>query len=626
MPGPERRLQGVGGSDGIAIGPVWLLAEPEHPIAGAGGPAEQARALAALQEVAARLGMASDRLRATGRTDDAEILEASQLMAEDPSLLAEVEALAAHQPAAAALLAATERQAAVLASIPDPYLAARAADVRRLGRQAARQVPLAPRRYGGEPLTPQRLHAEEPDVPLTPRPPLPCAGEGEPVRSLRESVNGADETYLPSPTHGRGVGGEGSPPSVILVAADLGPADLAEIELDGIELAGIALADGSVTSHAAIVARSLGVPLVVGLGAEVLALEHGTTAVVDGTAGLTIAPPSDTTRRDAEAAVERQTRRRALLAESRGRGAVLAGGTPIRLLVNASTAREVLDGLAAGAEGVGLLRTELAFLDAAAWPTPEQHETAVRPLLQHLAGHVATVRTLDFGADKTPPFLHGRPERGIALQLTDDGALAAQFHGLLRAAAGTGLGRGLRIMLPLVEDPGQLVAARTVLAAVHATRDPALPLPALGAMVETRRSVERIEEIAAAADFLSIGTNDLVQDLLGLDRLTPAATVRAAADPRVLRAIQSVAQAAGQRGLSVEVCGEAAGDPRIAILLIGLGVSELSVAPARLDEVRAVVGTVTRPQTEALAVAALAAASSDAVLAHLDTVLADALG
>jgi hypothetical protein len=170
------------------------------------------------------------------------------------------------------------------------------------------------------------------------------------------------------------------------VARDLGPADLAEIELDGIVLGGIALAEGSTTSHAAIVARSLGVPLVVGLGEGVLALADQMTVVLDGSDGLLVASPGEETLRQARAALARQEQRRARLALGRDEGAIAADGHRIRLLVNAGTDREVVAGLAAGAEGVGLLRTELAFLDAAAWPTVARHETALRPILQHLAG------------------------------------------------------------------------------------------------------------------------------------------------------------------------------------------------------------------------------------------------
>jgi phosphoenolpyruvate-protein kinase (PTS system EI component) len=573
----ERRLHGVAGADGIVVGPIHRLLDVEIPPGGEGGPAEQARARTAIQRVAALLGEASSRLRAAGRTDQAEIVETSQLMAEDPSLLAEVEALAASRPAITALLEATERQAALLAALADPYFAARAADVRRLGRQAAR--------LANEPPTPRIPPTMGPLIP-TARPPQ--AGEGE---------------------------------TVIIVARELGPADLAAIELDGLAIGGIALAEGSVTSHAAIVVRSLGVPLVVGLGADLLAGPDGVTALLDGMSGELVISPGVEALEQVRTAISRHEQRLALLALSREDGAVTADGHPIRLLVNASTEREVLAGLAAGAEGVGLLRTELAFLDVARWPTVAQHEATLRPIFRHLAGRTVTVRTLDFGADKTPPFLRGRSERGVSLQLAEPGALEAQIQGLLRAGDGTGA--GLRIMLPLVEQADQIDEARHVLQAAHRALGLDTPLPPLGAMVETRRAVEQIDAIAATADFLSIGTNDLVQDLLGLDRLTPVATVQAAADSRVLRAISTVVAAARHHHRAVEVCGEAAGDPRIAVLLIGLGVSELSIAPSRLDEVRAAVRASTLAGAARLAEAALTRDSAEAVLALLDRELAE---
>jgi phosphoenolpyruvate-protein kinase (PTS system EI component) len=551
----ERWLHGVPGSDGIAIGPAYVLVDVDVPTGGAGGPDAQVKALAALHSVAQRLGQAVDYLHGIGRGDEAAIVEASQLMAEDPSLIAEVEMLAASLPAAAALLEAAERQAALLAAIPDPYLAARASDVRRLGKQAAR---------------------------LAGATPSPC----------------------PSPCEGEGLG-RGLP--IILVASDFGPADLAEIELSGLTVGGIALAEGSVTSHAAIVARSWGVPLVVGLGEEVLSARDGMTVVLDSTSGELVISPTEATLQVARAAVAQQRERESELARTRADGAVTADGHAVRLLMNASTGREVLAGLEAGAEGIGLLRTELAFLDAPGWPTRAQHEAAVLPLLREVGGRTVTVRTLDFGADKTPPFLRGRSERGIALQLAAPGALGAQLQALLHAWAASGAGAGLRIMLPQVEGVEQIEAARDVLNAAHRSAGVEAPLPPLGAMIETRRAVEGIDMIAAAADFLSIGTNDLVQDLLELDRLTPAATVQSAGDPQVLRAIRAVTTAAQWHGLTVEVCGEAAGDPEIAVLLVGLGVTELSVSPSRLDVVRAAVRGVTLNGATKLAEMAMAA-------------------
>jgi phosphoenolpyruvate-protein kinase (PTS system EI component) len=250
---------------------------------------------------------------------------------------------------------------------------------------------------------------------------------------------------------------------------------------------------------------------------------------------------------------------------------VTADGRAVRVLVNAATAAEVAAGLRAGAEGVGLLRTELAFLNARDWPTEAEHRRALEPVFAPLVARVATVRVLDFGADKTPPFLAGIAARGLALLLKYPEALRAQLRAITAAAEAT----QLRILLPLVESPEQVEAVRAL-----------LPVgAALGAMIETRVAVATAAEIARAADFLSIGTNDLTADLLGADRFAGGAAVTH--DPRVLGAIASTVEAAG--GRPVEVCGEAAGDPVVMPLLVGLGVDELSVGAARVGATRAAV-------------------------------------
>jgi phosphoenolpyruvate-protein kinase (PTS system EI component) len=250
----------------------------------------------------------------------------------------------------------------------------------------------------------------------------------------------------------------------------------------------------------------------------------------------------------------------------------------VRLLCNAATPVEVSAGLDARAEGVGLLRTELAFLEAAAWPTEREHLAALVPILRLLEGRIATVRTLDFGADKTPPFLRGCTERGLALMLAHPEALAAQLRAIVAAGAGT----RLRILLPLVESADEVRAVRALL-------ETEVPL---GAMIETPTAADRAAEIARASDFLSIGTNDLVQYTLGLDRDRPLASAATAADPAILRLVDRIVTAAHACGRTVEVCGEAAGEPSVARLLVGLGVDELSAAPSRLDELRRMVRSV----------------------------------
>jgi len=302
--------------------------------------------------------------------------------------------------------------------------------------------------------------------------------------------------------------------------------------------------------------------------------------IVDGSAGVAVLNPSAGALARVRAAAAQDAVEHARLAAGRGLPAVTLSGRPIRLLANASSASEVDAALRRGAEGIGLVRTELAFLDADGWPTETEHYAALAPVLAALEGRIATVRTLDFGADKTPGFLRGHGGRGIALMLEHEDALVAQLAAILRAGAGT----KLRIMLPLVESPSQLAAARRLLrrAAGRAGRR----LPELGAMIETPAGVARSRELAVAADFFSIGTNDLVATTLGLDRDQPVASPLSAADPAVVELMQRTVDAAHAVAITVEVCGEAAGEPELTALLVGLGVDELSVSPARLDAVR----------------------------------------
>jgi phosphoenolpyruvate-protein kinase (PTS system EI component) len=508
----ERTLAGLSVSGGIAIGPAHTLVEPVSD--GAGDDP-----LGALERVAADLGRTAKRLATQGRHDEAEIIDANRLMAEDPSLAAEVAELASHGSAAEALRTAIERRARLLTALDDPHLAARAADVRELGRRALRA--------------------------------LSGTAAAEPLEQ----------------------------PSIV-IARELGPAELVDLGLEDGLVLGIALAEGSGTSHAAIMARSVGVPMIAAVGEEVLRAGHGTVVAIDGSEGTAVLEPERRTLSRFEAAVVREANEHARLAAGRSRPTVTADGRAIRLLANASTRLEATAALERGAEGLGLVRTELAFLDASRWPTAEQHEAALTPTLEVFAGRIVTVRTLDFGADKTPPFLLGRGGRGIALTLEHEDALEAQLLGILRA----GREAQLRIMLPLVESPVQVVAVRRLLARV-ARRERQRP-PLLGAMVETPGAATKAHELALVADFLSIGTNDLVATTLGLDREQSDASALTAADPAVVELMQRTIDAAHATGITVEICGEAAGEPTLTALLIELGVDELSVSPARLDAVR----------------------------------------
>jgi phosphoenolpyruvate-protein kinase (PTS system EI component) len=530
----EQALQGLPASPGVAIGRAHVLggaAVARVTVPEGRRPLEVRRAHAALETAAAEL----EALAARVGGEEAEIIRAGVLMAGDPVLVDDVErAVLDGLSAAAALEAATTRHAAAIAALDDETLAARAEDVRSLGRRAMRLA----------------------------------GAEGRPAGPVASDDAAA----------------------TILVADELGPADVAEL---GPDIAGIALALGGPTAHAAVVARGLGLPLVVGLGSAILGAEG--QIVVDGGEGVVVLAPA---ARRARAAADEQEARRAERAQAladRALPAVTRDGHRVRVLVNAATRAELDAGLAAGAEGVGLLRTELAFLEGKTWPTEDQHRAAIVPVLQGLVGRTATVRVLDFGADKTPPFLAGTHERGLELLLAHPEALDAQ----LRAIVDAGRDAELRILLPLVETAEQVHAVRARLSAAAS----------LGAMIETTAAVATAPAIAAAADFLSIGTNDLSHAVLGTDRFGGAAA--AAHDPRVLAAMAATAAAAGGARKLLEVCGEAASERPSVPLLVGLGAGELSVGAARVGAVRGWVRALSRDEARRAAEAALEAGGPD---------------
>jgi phosphoenolpyruvate-protein kinase (PTS system EI component) len=544
----ERLLQGVPASPGTAAGRAHVLdagVPEEATVADERRPAELAAARAALAAAGAELDALAARLRAAGREAEAEIVETGQLMAADPALDAALESAVTEDglAAPAALAAACGFHAGAIAALGDPVLAARADDVRSLGRRAARLV----------------------------------GADG-----AAERAGDADATDL------------------VLVAHDLGPADVAELPPG---VVAIALAAGAPSAHAAVVARGLGIPMAVALGDELLLAAAGELVVVDGAAGVAALSPAPARLEAAGAALAARRRAEADAEAAAALPTVTRDGRPVRVLVNAATPAEAAAGLRAGADGIGLLRTELAFLDAPDWPGEAAHRRALEPVLAGLAGRVATVRVLDFGADKTPPFLRGTALRGLALLLAHPAALEAQLRAIVAAAAAT----DLRILLPLVGSADDVRAARAVLERAAGAE----PLPALGAMVETGAAVADAAAIARAADFISIGTNDLTADVLGDDRFS-AGDARPH-DPRVLDAIAATTAAARAAGRIVEVCGEAASDALMLPLLVGLGVGELSVGAARVGETRAAVRGLDAATAEQLAGAALEAPDAPAV-------------
>ena len=545
-----RVMRGTPASPGAAVGPAWTRSG-EVAGAGGGGPpdAEAAAARRGLELAADELGHLADTLRGEGHAGDAEIVEANQLMAQDPTLLeaAEREALAGAS-APEAIARAIEPHAQALADLDDPLLAARAADLHAIARRAAE---------------------------------LSTGRSSQP------------------------------PAGVVVIADDLGPGEVAAWSGN---LAAIVLAGGGTTAHAAIVARSLGIPLVTGAGPGVLAAGAGDEIGVDADRGMVWLRPDDDTRtrlRDRAARVaERAERDR----RERRQPARTADGRTIRLLANAGTEAEVRAALEAGAEGIGLLRSELAFLEAPAWPGEEEHMEALRPMIDQLGHRIATVRTLDFGGDKTPPFLAEATggalgPRGIRLALAAPDGVAPQLRALFRVSGDA----VLRVLVPMVTDPVEIDAVRVIANDARDAVAPGAPDPMVGAMIEVPAAAMTARRLADACDFLSIGTNDLTQYALAADRQHPGAFRAVAHHPAVLRLIARTIAAAHSAGILVDVCGEAAGDPELLPLLVALGVDELSVSPARIAQTRRYVRSLTIQRAKAALVDALAARTADEV-------------
>jgi phosphocarrier protein FPr len=477
------RYRGEPVSEGISTGEIYLGDAPGEADRGQPDPDED-DVRAAFAAVARQRAVLAGRLRERGQDLEAGIVDIGALIAADSALVGPaIDAVRAGADGIAAVSAAAEAQATVLAALPDPDLAQRAGDV----RQVAAAV----------------------------------------VDHLRGNT-------APPPPAG----------TFILVRREVDPADL------------IQLADSGLA------------------GAVSVAGGAGHPAILDAGAGELIVDPDPQTELDLAAA----TRVTPDLVDRAPQEVTTADGEPVTLLCNVASAAETRLGLSGGAAGVGLLRTEIPFTGALGWPSQPDHLARLTPVLGLLAGRPAVVRLLDFSGDKIPPFLADE-EPGLAALLGAPEALRDQLRAILLAGADT----QLAVLVPMVKDLDEVAKVRAALAkaAAEAGTDP----PELGIMVEVAATAAAAADFAPAADFFSVGTNDLASEVLGVDRAGPQTRPALAADPRVLALIQKVVQAASGAGVKVSVCGDAAADPLVLPLLLGLGVRTLSVGAARVPQV-----------------------------------------
>lgn len=611
------RFTGMPVSAGVAAGSLHVADVSEVADA---TPDEVRGAFAAV--VADRRALAG-RLRGAGRDEEAAIIEVGALIAADPALVEPaVAAVRAGTDTAAAVLQAADAQAAVLEALPVPELAQRADDVRQV------------------------------------------------ARAVLDRLRGTVAVACPAG-------------DFILIRREVSPADL--IELADAGLVGAVSVAGGASSHAAIIARGLGVPMVAGVDQAVLAAPTGQLGLLDADSGELLVGPSPAQL--ARASARNGSGRPALglgqpghrpagpdyqPAEpdhQPGRPVRTRDGHQITISCNVASSAETRRGLAAGAAGVGLLRTEIPYIGALAWPTPAEHLAQLTPILGLLAGRPVTVRLLDFSGDKIPPFLRGRPSAAAEDAATPEAAgvtapsvaartppagdrpppdlppagyaVRSPSSGIdprihqVRSSAGTATGltallahptalrdqlaavieagrrTHLAILVPMVRSLDEVAAVRDALA--QAAAEAGAAPPPLGIMVELQATAIAADEFAPAVDFFSVGTNDLTGQVLGLDRRDPAATPSLAAHPQVLEFIAGIADAGRQAGISVSVCGDSAADPLVLPLLVGLGLRVLSVPAAQVRQVRSAAENLDTRVCAALAADALTASTADEV-------------
>ncbi len=567
LPRMARRLKGIAAARGVAIAPIvhfhaTLDHIPTWRVDAGGIALERVRLSRAVDEVATSLSRLQHELAGSLGKHDVRIYDAQLAILHDPTFRRDVEAEVAQHGVnlEVALQRVIARYESVFASMENPSMRERGADLRDIGRQLVGALLATERR--------------------------------------KYTADGADylfaaEEFLPS---------------------DAGILDRAHIR-------GIVTAHGGKYSHGAILARSLGIPAVVGVEAIMLESVTGTPAVVDGDAGLVLLEPSADELADYEQRAKDQRAVERRVYEVRFQPSVTPDGTHVQLLANVEGVRD-LESLEVDAiAGIGLFRTGFAFMERRQFPTEDEQVAMYRRAMEGAPGKPVTFRTLDVGGDK-PLGYFTMPEernpvlgwRGIRLCLDWPDILYSQMRAILRASA---LGHA-RILLPMVTTRSEVVRCREVLnqlaADLRATGVPFDPQLELGAMVEVPVLVSVLPDVLSVVDFVSVGTNDLVQYLLAVDRDNQrVAKMYDPFHPGVLRVLQQIATAARAAGKPASICGEIAGDHWFTPLLVGLGYRELSMAPVFLPRVKLMLRGFTLAECEDLARRALAMQATSAV-------------
>ncbi len=550
-----RRLVGVGAAPGVAMGPAhlfgWRIDVHERRVHESEITSELARLEQALAASDAQLARIQTQIAQEEGDDhqDYQILEAHRLMLKDAHLVGEAQKLIREEASGAewAVRVALDRIRAVFDRIEDPYFRERRSDIDAVG---------------------ERL-----------------------LRNLLELLDPGQKEY---------------PPGAVVYGHDLSPADVTQLGRKG--AGGFFTEAGGKTSHSAVVSRALGLPLVVGVHDIGVNLRPGSSVVVDGTRGEVILEPDGATLQHYEERAARERARTAYLNTLRGEPSVTACGTGVHLAANVELLEEVPAAVLNGAESIGLFRTEFLYIERPDLPSEqEQFEHAVTAL-NLLQGRQATFRTLDLGGDKLSPSVRipagANPAlglRSVRFSLWQRGVFRHQLRALYRAGA---VGP-VRILFPLISGVGELREVKAIcqevcydLAREGIDHNPSIPL---GVMIETPSAAWVADMLAHECDFLTIGTNDLIQYSLAADRQDEhVAYLYRPLHPGILRAIRLVVDGARLANKPVAMCGDMAGDPMFSWVLMGMGFRDLSMAPQQIPLLKSLVRSTRLSDAESL--------------------------
>lgn len=412
----------------------------------------------------------------------------------------------------------------------------------------------------------------------------------------------------------------------ILIGETLAPTDLAEVP-EGC-LAGVISVKGSGNSHVAILARAMKVPTVMGVGEAPIHELSGKEIIVDGYYGQVHASPSLALRAEFERLIQEEKKLDAQLDEIRDMPAITKDGQRVGLLVNTGLGADISISLAAGAEGVGLYRTEIPFLMRDRFPSGEEQRIIYRQLLASFAPRPVILRTLDVGGDKPLPYFPIKEDnpflgwRGIRITLDHPEIFLSQVRAMMRASEGL---NNMRIMLPMVTDVTEVDEALRLLKKAYAEvcdEGCLVEMPQIGVMIEVPSAVYQARALAKRVDFLSVGSNDLTQYILAVDRNNPrVANLYDALHPAVLRALIQIVESGHQEGKHISICGELAGDPVAALLLLAIGFDSLSMNASSVSRIRWIIRHITQKKAAKLLQEVLSMESAVMIRCHMELAL-----